>query len=1000
MSSFSFGNTTTQLPGSYTLLDFSAVTLPVAIDLERSTATIGGTAISFDKSKLQDLVLGASTRSVNLPSGAWEFLSTNPDNTSQYNLSLKEGGNLSITGGAQAVSRLSFSGTPYNHLFLDYASDSIRLDANLITLENKLHIATSIQNTSKNLAVMGTEFFEFSVGLQSSNLVAYLRASPLYDIRPHLDNIVFLPGNGDTIKPASGVLTLGDYGSQTGVVNASFIGASLVSSTIQDDIHIGSRGFAPLAVLSSRGNDLYVSRNPLDVLTFWDDFQGTKSGAYPVITVDLKQGYAIDGYGNRDTLVGISNVEGSFRNPMTITGSDSDNSFWVYGHGDRIDGGAGTDILGTSLWDFSVDFANATLRDASGAIAVHFSNIEGVITQGKINVTGDAKNNIVAVENGRGGIIRLDAGDDTVVFTQTLWGDGYTVSIDGGTGTDRLFAYATFEGSTIRTASTGLQVSLNSQGRLREYVDWTNANETSKNSSRLPYSKGVVDLVSVEEIRFIDGIYDTRSGHFTAQKTDFSLANQSLRHRLAVDHNQDSFSTPAGFGDLPNFGNSDLRIDQPADAPVTTGVGNDVVVSRHPATVSTNAGNDSVAVIGPRSHLLLGPGDDLAAIGTRQDNSTIDGGDGFDVAVFLSLDDHQKSKITLSGVEVVYVQHHGFKNLVPAGQTLIAPFLQPELATQTPDFDKYVFRGDVVAGATTYHLLSNEHSALALLVPLREGWIRDDSGVAFQQIGLFNLGNQDFDRPGSPDALVVGTAGVDVLSTRTTPLAVKKDGNLGIVELANGKRIYTDAIEKVQFADKTINLMVRSTYDDLPQAVAIRVSELYVAFFNRTPDGDGLAYWLLQAKAGVSIGPIAEAFYTAGIQYSALTGFSAGMTNADFVNVLYKNVLGRSEGADAGGLTHWTTELAIGRATRASLVSSVLDSAHSFKGDAKWGWVADLLDNKIAVAKQVAVDWGLNFATPEDSVSKGIAIAKAVTPQDTAAAIGLVGIPPGVISLE
>lgn len=91
------------------------------------------------------------------------------------------------------------------------------------------------------------------------------------------------------------------------------------------------------------------------------------------------------------------------------------------------------------------------------------------------------------------------------------------------------------------------------------------------------------------------------------------------------------------------------------------------------------------------------------------------------------------------------------------------------------------------------------------------------------------------------------------------------------------------------------------------------------------------------------------------------------MTNADFVNVVYRNVLGRPDGADAGGLAYWSGELAAGRESRGSLVSTILYSAHTFKGkpSAKgtaqdgYGWVADLLDNKLAVAKTFAVDWGL-----------------------------------------
>jgi hypothetical protein len=123
------------------------------------------------------------------------------------------------------------------------------------------------------------------------------------------------------------------------------------------------------------------------------------------------------------------------------------------------------------------------------------------------------------------------------------------------------------------------------------------------------------------------------------------------------------------------------------------------------------------------------------------------------------------------------------------------------------------------------------------------------------------------------------------------------------------------------------------------------------------------------------------------------------MTNTDFVNVVYRNVLGRQGGADAEGLAYWTGELTNGRATRGTLVNSILESAHTFKGNATYGYVADLLDNKIAVAKQVAVDWGINYTSAEASVYNGMAISKAVTDTDTSAAIALVGIPIGAISL-
>ena len=44
------------------------------------------------------------------------------------------------------------------------------------------------------------------------------------------------------------------------------------------------------------------------------------------------------------------------------------------------------------------------------------------------------------------------------------------------------------------------------------------------------------------------------------------------------------------------------------------------------------------------------------------------------------------------------------------------------------------------------------------------------------------------------------------------------------------------------------------------------------------------------------------------------------MSDQAFVNLVYKNVLGRSEGADTEGLIYWTTALAAGRETHGSLV--------------------------------------------------------------------------------
>jgi Ca2+-binding RTX toxin-like protein len=199
-------------------------------------------------------------------------------------------------------------------------------------------------------------------------------------------------------------------------------------------------------------------------------------------------------------------------------------------------------------------------------------------------------------------------------------------------------------------------------------------------------------------------------------------------------------------------------------------------------------------------------------------------------------------------------------------------------------------------------------------------------------------------------------------------------------------------IESMKFADKNVSLTIKDVASSVTTTELKGIEELYVAFFNRVPDADGLAYWIGQFKAGVSLNQIAESFYNAGVAIPSLTGYSADMSNADFVNVVYRNVLGRTSGAETAALNYWSGELASGSQSHGSLVTTILASAHTFKGDPYYGWVSNLLDNKVTVANKCAVDWGLNYGTPEDAISQGMAIAAAVTPAYTSLALELVGV--------
>lgn len=197
-------------------------------------------------------------------------------------------------------------------------------------------------------------------------------------------------------------------------------------------------------------------------------------------------------------------------------------------------------------------------------------------------------------------------------------------------------------------------------------------------------------------------------------------------------------------------------------------------------------------------------------------------------------------------------------------------------------------------------------------------------------------------------------------------------------------------VENLKFNNLSINRKIDDASKLISQKDLSSLIELYVAFFNRVPDADGLTYWINELYKGRKINDIADSFYTAGVINSATTGYTNNMSNSDFVNLVYKNVLGRTTGADPEGLTYWTNSLAQGKESRGSLVNAILTSAHSFRNNAQYGYVADLLDNKILIGRRFSIEEGITFNTEAESIAKGVTIAASVKNTDVATANGII----------
>lgn len=156
-------------------------------------------------------------------------------------------------------------------------------------------------------------------------------------------------------------------------------------------------------------------------------------------------------------------------------------------------------------------------------------------------------------------------------------------------------------------------------------------------------------------------------------------------------------------------------------------------------------------------------------------------------------------------------------------------------------------------------------------------------------------------------------------------IAVQAPGNVMIVD---GKTIA--GVERGVFADQTVAL-------DVEQGeVAGSAYRIYKAAFDRTPDADGLEFWITSMDAGVALLDVAKGFLGSS-EFQALYGTNP--SNSMFVDKLYQNVLGRE--GEAAGVDFWNGVLDRQEIDMAEALMYFSESSENVLG------VAPLIDNGI-----------------------------------------------------
>lgn len=120
------------------------------------------------------------------------------------------------------------------------------------------------------------------------------------------------------------------------------------------------------------------------------------------------------------------------------------------------------------------------------------------------------------------------------------------------------------------------------------------------------------------------------------------------------------------------------------------------------------------------------------------------------------------------------------------------------------------------------------------------------------------------------------------------------------------------------------------------------IAQIYIGYFNRAPDPEGMRYWTGQLEAGMSATAIAESFSRQPEALSAYSYFTNRSAGADaFIFSVYDNLF--NHGPDAAGLAYWKDQLAAGKPAG----QIILDIISGAQGADK-----TVIDNKVSVAGQ------------------------------------------------
>ncbi len=135
-------------------------------------------------------------------------------------------------------------------------------------------------------------------------------------------------------------------------------------------------------------------------------------------------------------------------------------------------------------------------------------------------------------------------------------------------------------------------------------------------------------------------------------------------------------------------------------------------------------------------------------------------------------------------------------------------------------------------------------------------------------------------------------------------------------------------IETLNFYDRDLNLGSLTGVVNVSSADLTVFIEMYIAYFNRTPDAEGLFYWGTRLNEGMALQDIAKSFF---VQDETKALYPNPSDTSGFVTSVYNNFLGRTP--DADGFAYWVKQLNDNIVTRDVFMLAIINGAKASTGN-------------------------------------------------------------------